>query len=57
MTLELRKRLSVEDTVLLQKDINKVFNWAEENNMEFDEEKFQLIRYGTCEDIECRRSI
>ena len=42
---------SVEDTQLLQEDINQVFSWAEENNMEFNEEKFQLIRYGTHEDI------
>ena len=46
-----KKIATVEDTVLLQEDIDKVFNWAEENNMEFNEEKFQLIRYGTCEDM------
>ena len=42
---------SAEDTHLLQEDINHVFTWAEDNNMEFNEEKFQLIRYGTNKDI------
>ena len=42
---------SAEDTHLLQEDIDHVFTWAEDNNMEFNEEKFQLIRYGTNKDI------
>ena len=45
------KIASVEDTTLLQEDIVHVFNWAVENNMEFNEEKFQLIRYGVNQDI------
>ena len=42
---------SVEDSRLLQEDLNRVFIWAEENNMEFNEEKFQLLRYGNNQDI------
>ena len=42
---------SVEDTLLLQEDIEHIFDWAEENNMEFNDEKFQLIRYGPDQEI------
>ena len=30
----------------LQKDLNTVYNWTQENNMFCNEEKFELIRYG-----------
>ena len=42
---------SAEDTHLLQEDINHVFTWTEDKNMEFNEEKFQLLSYGTNKDI------
>ena len=40
------KVTSSEDTENLQSDINKIFEWANNNNMSFNEDKFQLLRYG-----------
>ena len=34
-----------EDTQLLQADLDAVYNWAESNNMEFNSDKFELLRY------------
>ena len=35
---------------------SQVFNWAEENSMDFNEEKFQLFRYGANKDINGQRN-
>ena len=35
-----------KDTEKLQDDLNKVYVWAVENNMSFNNNKFELIRYG-----------
>lgn len=45
------KITSVEDIEKLQADINKVFNWTAENNMMFNSNKFQVLRYGQNEDL------
>jgi hypothetical protein len=37
---------STEDAQLLQDDLNRVYAWAEENNMLFNAKKFEAIRYG-----------
>ena len=37
---------SVADAALLQQDLNQVYQWAALNNMEFNEPKFDLLRYG-----------
>ncbi|KAK8753722.1 hypothetical protein OTU49_001312, partial [Cherax quadricarinatus] len=42
---------SIADTARLQVDINQIFQWAAENNMKFNDEKFQLLRYGKHEEI------
>ncbi|XP_069955404.1 uncharacterized protein [Cherax quadricarinatus] len=42
---------SIEDTVRLQADINQIFEWATQNNMKLNKEKFQLVRYGKLEEI------
>lgn len=34
------------DTFKLQTNIQKIFEWAETNNMKFNEEKFELLRLG-----------
>ena len=34
-----------EDIQLLQADLDAVYNWAESNNMEFNSDKFELLRY------------
>ena len=36
---------------MLQNYIIKIFEWAEENNMQFNPEKFQLLRYGKNENL------
>ena len=34
-----------EDAQLLQADLNAVYEWARRNNMEFNSDKFEIIRY------------
>ena len=34
-----------EDIQLLQANLDAVYNWAESNNMEFNSDKFELLRY------------
>ena len=40
-----------EDCDRLQQDLELVYEWATENNMAFNEEKFEHIRYGSCENL------
>ncbi len=35
-----------QDAIQLQQDLEKVYQWAIENNMEFNDSKFELLRYG-----------
>ena len=37
---------SMLDQILLQEDVNAILLWAKDNNMELNEEKFQLIQHG-----------
>ena len=37
---------SVEDALELQKDLDRIYQWAKDNNMDFNNNKFELIRYG-----------
>ena len=37
---------SEHDAQLLQQDLNDIYNWAARNNMEFNDFKFDLLRYG-----------
>ena len=39
------------DAEVLQKDMITLCNWAHENNMTFNEDKFQLLRYGKKEEL------
>ena len=39
------------DTDLLQKDLNSVYDWTTENNMELHGDKFELLRYGLDPDL------
>ena len=41
-----KKITSAQDVVLLQEDLDAVYNWAHNNNMHFNNDKFELIRYG-----------
>ena len=37
---------NIADTIALQNDLETVYNWQRENNMLFNDEKFELLRYG-----------
>ena len=40
-----------EDVEMLQEDLNKMFSWQTKNSMKFNGKKFQLMRYGSNEDM------
>ena len=40
-----------EDVETLQQDLNKIYSWAEQNNMLFNNGKFELLRYGANEEV------
>ena len=40
-----------EDTKLLQKDLDKVCRWADDNLMEFNEKKFEAMSHGDTEGV------
>ena len=35
-----------EVTQMLQHDLHKLYKWADTNNMKFNNNKFELLRYG-----------
>ena len=37
---------SVLEVNTLQKDLNSIYQWADENNMQFNDKKFECLRYG-----------
>ena len=42
---------TLEDTELLQKELDKIYKWTIENNMELNDVKFELLRYGSNKNI------
>ena len=40
-----------EDTQMLQNDLHKLYKWAYRNNMKFNANKFELLRYGKEQEI------
>ena len=40
-----------EDVEKMQEDLTKIYKWAEENNMLFNNNKFELLRYGANTEI------
>ena len=38
--------ISEDDVIALQSDLQAIYRWAEENNMEFNSPKFECLRYG-----------
>ena len=40
-----------EDVEALQENLDKLYKWEEENKMKFNGKKFQLLRYGTNDDL------
>ena len=47
----LSKSNSEEDVEFMQADLDKAFQWADNNNMKFSSEKFELLSYGKNEAI------
>ena len=37
---------TLEDVSKLQQDLQKIYGWADKNNMSFNDTKFELLRYG-----------
>ena len=50
-TRVLGKIETINDVENLQFDLNKIYQWAEQNNMLFNNKKFELLRYGKNEDL------
>ena len=49
---KIKDKISNEKDVLkLQANLDKLFNWEEENNIKFNVAKFQVLRCGPDEDI------
>ena len=39
-----------DDAKQMQEDLNRIYAWAEKNNMEFNSKKFELLRFGTVDE-------
>ena len=39
------------DMVDLQHDVESIYNWADANNLKFNDTKFELVQYGACSDL------
>ena len=39
------------DRNILEKDVIEMYKWSKENNMSFNTEKFQLLRYGKDDEL------
>ena len=37
---------NVDDSMKLQEDLDEIYDWSNENSMEFNDVKFELLRYG-----------
>lgn len=42
---------TVQDVAVLQADLNAVYQWADDNNMQFNSKKFECLRYGTNQEL------
>ena len=42
---------TADDVTVLQKDLESIYQWSADNNMKFNSEKFECIRYGKRRDI------
>ena len=40
-----------DDVEELQNDLDLIYNWQKENNMRFNSNKFEMLRYGRQEDL------
>jgi len=46
-----KKVKTLEDVSLLQKDLEKIYEWTDDNNMKLNDIKFELLRYGKNQEI------
>ena len=37
---------SILDAKVLQTELNSTYDWADNNNLQFNEDKFELIKFG-----------
>ena len=44
---------NLNDMTNLQNDANTIYAWANNNNLEFNDLKFELIQYGADDDLKC----
>ena len=42
-----------EDLESFQEDLEKLYDWAQKNNMAFNGSKFELLRYGYNDELKC----
>ena len=42
---------NLDDVESLQNDLEKLYTWQEKNNMKFNGKKFEVLRYGTNQDL------
>ncbi|XP_066933083.1 uncharacterized protein [Clytia hemisphaerica] len=47
---------TLEDAVLLQKDLDRIYKWTDDNNMKLNDIKFELLRYGKNHEIKTQTS-
>ena len=40
-----------EDVLKLQNELDKIYKWEKKNNMKFNPDKFELLRYGKDTDL------
>ena len=49
---KVKLKVETEDDVeKMQAELEKLDNWSKDNNMEFNKKKFQVVRYGTNEEL------
>ena len=39
------------DVEKMQEDLDRIYSWADKNNMKFNSDKFELLRYGKNQDL------
>ena len=42
---------TVQDVAELQADLNVIYQWADDNNMQFNSKKFECLRYGNNQEL------
>ena len=47
---------TLEDAVLLQNDLERIYKWTDDNNMKLNDVKFELLRYGKSQEIKTQTS-